>query len=108
MGDQRLSSPKLTVIRDGHEPLTVQTNNMDLVLWDRTRVKHKWPRLDEAPFLWFTFISWSAARRTEAIGADVTYERWEMMVVDVSAEDTGTAETDDDTGRPFGLAVAPG
>lgn len=95
MGEQRLSSPLLTVIRDGCEPLTVQTNNMDMVLWDRTRVKHKWPRLEDAPFLWFTFVSWSAAKRTGAI-SDVTYEAWEKTVLDIDAE------TDDDDGGDVG------
>jgi hypothetical protein len=100
MGEPRLSSPRLTVIRDGQEPLTLQTNNMDLVRWDRTRVKHKWPRLDEAPFLWFTFISWSAARRTGAIPDTVTYEVWESTVQDVNAEDDEGDESSD-VGRPF-------
>lgn len=99
MGDVRLSSPRVTVTRDGHEPLEVQTANPDLVLWDRTRVKHRWPKFDEAPFLWLTFISWAAARRTGAIGNEVTYERWEADVLDVAHVD----DTDDEVtelGRP--------
>jgi hypothetical protein len=92
MGDVKLSSPKVRVIRDGHEPLEVQTDNRDLVLWDRTRVKHRWPKFDEAAFLWMTFTAWSAARRSGAIPPDMTFERWESEVLDVS-----TIEDEDDT-----------
>lgn len=107
MGEPRLSSPLVTVIRDGQEPLTIQTNNVDLVRWDRTRVKHKWPRMDEAPFLWLTFISWAAARRTGAISDTVTYEVWEETVLDVSGE-TDSDDDGPDLGRPFPVAPAPG
>jgi hypothetical protein len=95
----KISSPLVTVQREGHEPLTVQTNNRDLVLWDRTRIKHKWPRFDEAPNLWLTFIAWAAARRTGAIPEDVRYEAWEAEVIDVAgAEDD---DDDEDMGRPI-------
>lgn len=105
MGDQKISSPLVVVLREGHEPLMVQTNNRDLVLWDRTRIKHKWPRLDEAPNLWLTFISWAAARRTGAIPEDVRYEQWERDVIDVSKPDD--ADEDDDLGRPIHAVADP-
>lgn len=107
MGDQKISSPLVTVLRDGHEPLTVQTNNRDLILWDRTRIKHKWPRMDEVPNLWLTFISWAAARRTGAIPADVRYETWEAEVIDVAGV-TAEPEDDDDLGRPIHAVADPG
>lgn len=93
MGDIKLTSPRITTIRDGFDPLDIQTTNADLVLWDRTRAKHKWPKFDEAPFLWLTFLSWAAARRTGAIPSDYTYERWEAETLDVSA-----AADDDENG----------
>lgn len=104
MGGPHLSSPRLTVIRDGQEPLTLQTNNMDLVLWDRTRVKHRWPTMQDAPFLWFTFISWSAARRTGAIADEMTYERWEREALDISADDD---DESGELGRPTNGATDP-
>lgn len=106
MGDVRINSPRVTVIRDGHEPVTMQTNNIDMVLWDRTRVKHKWPRMDEVPFLWLTFVSWSAARRTGAIPEGFGYEQWEREVLDVSAETEDDA--DDELGAPFPEGPGPG
>lgn len=96
MGDVRLTSPRVKVIRDGHEPLEIQTDNRDLVLWDRTRIRHKWPKFDEAAFVWLTFISWAAARRTGAIDPAYTYERWESEVLEVSAVE----QEDDELGNP--------
>lgn len=104
MGEPRLTSPLVTVIREGFDPLEIQTTNRDMVNWDRTRIRHKWPSLQDAPFLWLTFVSWSAARRSGAIPPDVTYETWESQVLDVSTPD---AETDDDQGRPFPQEVDP-
>jgi len=95
MGDVKLSTPRITVIREGHDNVELQTTNRELVLWDRTRIKHKWPTGQDAPFLWLTFISWAAARRTGAIPADLSYERWEAEVLEV--------ETVDDDDEPDGV-----
>jgi hypothetical protein len=101
MGDIKLTSPRVRVRRDGVEPVEFQTTNADLVLWDRTRAKHKWPTFQEAPFLWLTFLSWAAARRTGAIESGFTYEKWEAETLDVEAL-TDEAESVDPT------QVAPG
>jgi hypothetical protein len=106
MGDVRLSSPRVRVVRDGHEDLEVQTDNRDLVLWDRTRIRHKWPKFDEAAFLWLTFLSWSAARRMGAIPPDLTYERWEADVIDVANVDADDADVG--LGSPTPPGPAPG
>lgn len=102
---QRLSTPRVNVVResDPEKTLEIQTANADLVLWDRTRIKHKWPKFDDAPFLWLTFISWAAARRSGLIAVDFTYEQWERDVLSVSDADT---DDDDETAAPFpdGLA----
>lgn len=108
MGDIRLSSPRVTVIREGHDPLEVQTANPDLILWDRTRIRHKWPKLDDAPFLWLTFISWAAARRTGAIPTDLRYETWESEVLQVVTEDKENTTEPDDFGTPTLPGVEPG
>jgi hypothetical protein len=94
------------VVRDGHEDLEVQTDNRDLVLWDRTRIRHKWPKFDEAAFLWLTFLSWSAARRMGAIPPDLTYERWEADVIDVANIDNDADDVG--LGSPTPPGPAPG
>lgn len=102
MGDVRLNSPRVLVLREGHEPVEFQTDNRDAVLWDRTRVKHKWPKFDEGPFIWLTFLSWAAARRTGAIETGYTFERWEAEVLEVRALE------DDDDGGEYGRPTRPG
>ena len=98
MGDVRLSTPRVRIVRQGHDDLDdLQTTNADLILWDKTRYRHKWPNVQEAPFLWLTFISWAAARRTGAIPADLKYESWEVEVLEVETLDD---EEDDEEGRP--------
>jgi hypothetical protein len=95
----KLSAPHVKVIRasDPDKPLEIQTTNGDLVLWDRTRIKHRWPKFDEAPFLWLTFISWAGARRAGLIAPTTTSEAWEADVLDVSSNDDDA----DDSGAPF-------
>lgn len=107
MGDVRLVAPRIRVIRDGKEPLEVQSDNRDLVKWESTRVKHKWPKFDEAPFKWLTFLAWSAATRSGALESGVTYERWESEVLsvgDMSQDDT----TEDEIGTPTPPGPEPG
>jgi len=103
MGDVRLISPRVRVTRDGHEAIELQTDNRDLIRWDQTRLRHKWPTMDAAPFLWMTFISWAAARRTGAIPEDYRYETWEAEVLEVQA-----LTDEDDTGIPTGPGPDPG
>lgn len=96
----KITAPRLRVSRSG-ETFEVQTMNADLVNWDRTRAKHRWPKTEEAPFLWLTFISWSAARRTHVIPENVTYEAWEATTEDITAIDAdGNALAGDETGEP--------
>jgi hypothetical protein len=94
-----LKTPSVRVIRasDPEKELDIQTTNVDLVLWDRTRVKHKWPKFEDAPFLWLTFISWAAARRSGLIPPDTRYETWEADCLSVDASD----DDDDESGVPF-------
>lgn len=106
MGDVRLTSPRVQVLRDGYDPLEVQTTNRDLLLWDTTRAKHKWPKFEDAPFLWLTFLSWSAARRTGAIAPEVRFEDWSDDVLQVTALDED--DEDDEFGTPTEPGRAPG
>jgi hypothetical protein len=107
MGDVKLSTPRVVVIREGQEPLELQTTNSDMVLWDMTRPKQRpaWPTFQEAPFLWLTFLAWAAARRTGAIEPGYTFERWRDEVLDVS-----NVVDDDETeaGAPFPQEPGPG
>lgn len=103
MGDVKLNTPRVRVVRDGQEDLEVQTTNADLVLWDRTRYRHKWPTVSDAPFLWLTFTAWAAARRTGAISNEVRYEAWESSVLEVEVLD----DEEDEEGTPTRVGLAP-
>lgn len=99
----KLTTPEVRVARTDQEDLTLQTTNADLVLWDRTRWRHKWPTFQDAPFLWLTFIAWAAARRTGAIDPKATYEEWERQVLEVEALTDDTEE-----GSPTPPGLVPG
>jgi hypothetical protein len=102
MGDRRLSSPLVNVIRDGHEDLTLQTTNADMIAWDLTRPKQRppWPKFDEAPILWMTFLAFCAARRTGAIDAGYKWDTWRAEVLEVAPVQDDDAE-EAGTGEPF-------
>lgn len=105
MSNTRLVAPRVRVIRSGvDEPMVVQTDNRDLVAYERTRLRHKWPKFDESPFQWLTFISWSGARRAGALDPSVTYEKWESEVLSVGDI---SDEMEDEIGRPTDAGPAP-
>lgn len=111
MGDIRLTAPRIRVVRDGLDDLEIQTDNRDLLAYERTRLRQKpvWPKFEDAPFQWLTFLSWSAARRAGLV--DVTYAQWEATVLDASAADQADTTGDDDgdeVGRPTGPGPEPG
>jgi hypothetical protein len=107
MGDVRLTAPRVRVKRDGHDDLEIQADNRDLLAFERTRLKQRpvWPKMEDSPFQWLTFLAWSAARRSGAIGTDVTYERWEDEVLDVAAI---TADDVSELGSPTEPGPGPG
>lgn len=104
-GETKITSPRVAVsFFNGREPMEVQTANPDLVLWDMTRIKHKWPAVGDAPFLWLTFITWAAARRNGSVESDLTFERWREEVENVEPLDL---EPGDGTGLPTGAGPGP-
>src|SRR5215471_16219668 len=81
-----LETPTLTVVLDDGRTLSVQATNPDYIRWDRTAAKHGWPTLRNAPFLWMTFLAWSALRRTGQIAEAVTWEDFsDRMCLQVSS-----------------------
>ena len=106
MSDVRLVAPLVIVVfSNGREPLEIQTDNRDLVGYEKTRLRRKppWPPFNEAPFQWLTFISWSAVRR--AGGEAGTYEAWEDAVVSVR---DASSLMDDELGTPTPPGPVPG
>jgi len=110
----KLSAPVVRVILqsdlDGDEiaARTLQTTNPDMILWERTRAKHKWPPFDEAPITWLTFLAWAAARRTKVIPPSVTWEQWQADCLDVSSPDEEADDEEAEEGRPTQEGPGPG
>lgn len=101
MGDIKLTTPLVRIIREGHEPFEVQTDNRDLVRYDKTRMRQRppWPDPEEAASFWLTFVAWSAAQRQGSIPADLKYEAWEDQVLNIQkVEDEDDQPSD---GDPF-------
>lgn len=111
MADFKLSSPRLRVLRgslDAPEILEVQTLNPDLIAWDMTHTRHKWPELKDAPFKWLTFIAWHACRREGRIPADLTYETWEASTLEITNLTDEDDEDDEGVADPTPPGPGPG
>jgi hypothetical protein len=76
---------------------TVQALNPDLMLFEDTAAKHRWPGPTVAPFRWLTFLAWAASRRTGLIPQDVTWEVFAATTLQVSNLDTDRPPTADPT-----------
>lgn len=74
--NHRLTIPRLGVSMDDGSEWEVQALNPDLIRWDRTASKHGWPAASSAPFLWMTFLAWSAGRREGAIPQELSFEEF--------------------------------
>lgn len=85
------------VLLDGSD-YTVKTIQADRVRYDLTAPKHKWPEGTTAPFLWFTFLAWAAARREQR--TTLTFEQFHEQVVTTKALDSDPDEDDVTPTRP--------
>jgi hypothetical protein len=83
------------------EPFEVFTKPFDYDLHALTAKKHGWPDAGENPVGYLLFLAWSAARRTGAIDATLTFERFKEQVEDL-------AELDDEDVDPTPPAAGAG
>ncbi len=108
----RLPSPLLRVTLDDGAVLEVQTTNQDLVRWERTQAKHRWPKATDAPLTWQTFLAWSALRREQQIPAELTWEAFAddrcVGVEHVGSDDDDEDDDEDGPGRPTPPGPGPG
>ena len=81
MADVKLSTPRLRVVLADGTDREVQCTNADMVRFDLTRSKQKWPGAQDAPFLWLTFVAWAALRRTGVIEQSLGYEAFRRLDV---------------------------
>src|SRR4029450_13225758 len=78
------------------DALVIQTETPDMLLWEKTRVRHRWPKFDESPVHWLTFLSWAAAKRLS-----LTEETWGAWADNVRSVASAEDEADDEQGKPF-------
>lgn len=96
MADVKLATPHLRVVLADDTVAEVQCTNADLVRWDMTRAKQRWPSDPrEAPFLWLTFLAWAALKRTHTIPPDTTWEAFSESTQEVSNLDEDGNLSDD-------------
>jgi hypothetical protein len=90
----RLTVPRIRVVPVDGEPYVVQATNPDMVAYDMTANRHKWPAGQKAPLLWLNFLAWHAARRTAVIGSDVTFEAFRDGALEITTADDDAVPVD--------------
>lgn len=98
MGSPKLATPKIHVVMHDGSEFDVQAYNVDLVAWDRERARQKWPKPDEAPFLWMNYLAWHALTKTQGLLPAMALKAFEAAAASVSspAEEEGSEPGDDD------------
>lgn len=91
----RLPSPRLTVVMDDGATFEVQSDNRDQLAYERTRARHKWPEPSAAPFMWLTFLAWSALRREGAYPGNL--DEFEAHALGVTNQTDGEEDVPSET-----------
>jgi len=94
----KLTTPKVTVILkdpgfpepDEGAEHTVQATNADLVAFDRERARYGWPKGDDAPFLWLTYLAWKALQRAGIFPGSLA--EFEQACLSVTSVDTADVD----------------
>ena len=71
-----LKNPRIHVIMADGGEWDVQTLNPDILKYEDTALKHKWPQMTEAPQKWTTFLGWRASIREGHIPQDLKWEEF--------------------------------
>lgn len=104
-----LAKTKITVELNDGKTHDLVIPNASLVAWDRARVQMKWPKLDEAPFLWMTWVAWHHMKAAGLIPLETKFDEFEttlcVAVGDTDAEEI--AATVDAGGKWEGEPVDP-
>lgn len=91
MSQPKLSTPHIRVVTADGTEHDVWALNPDLCAWDRERARHNWPKTEDAPFVWLTFLAWKVLTRTGAIPA-CTLAEFEANTLEVSSKEDETVD----------------
>jgi hypothetical protein len=83
----RVARQHLRVYFEDGTSLDVHTNPFDHDMYALTAKKHDWPTQKENPVGYLLFLSWHAARRTEAIERSESYEAFRARAEDIEVFD---------------------
>ena len=86
----------LVYVDEDTEPIVARTRQIDMLTWEETAHKHKWPPTSEAPGLLSWFVAWAALRRTNQLPAAlVKWEDFKSRVAGVAPmNENGDASVD--------------
>jgi hypothetical protein len=108
LSDFRLPTPTARARLSDGRVLEARVVNPDYLMWDRTASRQGWPTATQAPFLWQTFLTWAALRRTGQIDG-VTWEVFsDKLAEQVELEGLGTSEVEANGVDPTLVPVGPG
>lgn len=82
-GERTLPGQRSQITWPDGSTVVVRVLQPDYIRWDLSRGKRNWPLGQDAPFLFMSFLTWSAARREGVY--DGTWEQFSEAVADVSA-----------------------
>jgi hypothetical protein len=89
----RMLAPHLTVLMDDGAIHEIQTNNFDMLTYERTARKRGWPGPQEAPAEWCTFLAWHGLQREELIPKGVPYDDFAGRCVSIEPRPVATDPT---------------
>lgn len=93
------NNPRVHVVMVDGAEWEAQTLNPDLLRYERTAVKYKWPGPSVSPVTWLTFMAWSAGQREGHLPASVTWEQFSReLCAEVTNPDKGDGTPVDPTG----------
>jgi len=83
-----LNNPRVHVVMADGAEWDAQSINPDLLRYERTAAKYKWPGPSSSPVTWLTFMAWAAGTREGHIPPSMTWEQFSRTeCVDVTNPD---------------------
>jgi hypothetical protein len=71
-----LKNPRVHIIMADGAEWDVQTLNADIIRYEDTALKHKWPTMTQSPQRWTTFLGYRASIREGLIPQDLRWEEF--------------------------------
>ena len=84
----KILAPKVRVsMADTGLEYDVQTDNRDMIRWERAAAKWGWPAMSDAPILWMTHLAYTALSRDGIAPAGQSFEAFADRVTAIELLD---------------------